>query len=253
MTGASAPVCARATPSGCTAWSRAGPAADVELVPVIDIDHSPIEPPFELTSARGSARLESCAKVFREVPCWTGGDLRYTPRSSAPAHCVSRGTPQPAGAIRSTLSTATRSPNQPMAEPLLIACHGDIECRLLPELANRHGLITGATGTGKAVTLQTIADGFSAIGVPVFVADVKGDLTGITQTGTIGPSWRVSSMNAAFRSPCPRDARQHSGTSTASRGIRCARRSATWPAAALPHAGAERDAAGRAEPRVQGC
>ncbi|HKX94023.1 MAG TPA: helicase HerA-like domain-containing protein, partial [Methylibium sp.] len=72
-----------------------------------------------------------------------------------------------------------------MADPLLIAKHGDIECALLPALANRHGLITGATGTGKTITLQTLAESFSRIGVPVFMADVKGDLTGISQTGRI--------------------------------------------------------------------
>ncbi len=72
-----------------------------------------------------------------------------------------------------------------MAEPILVAKHGDTECHLLPALANRHGLITGATGTGKTVTLQTMAEGFSAIGVPVFMADVKGDLTGISQTGKL--------------------------------------------------------------------
>lgn len=54
---------------------------------------------------------------------------------------------------------------------------------LLPKLANRHGLITGATGTGKTVTLQVLAEAFSSIGTPVFMADVKGDLTGISQAG----------------------------------------------------------------------
>jgi len=73
-----------------------------------------------------------------------------------------------------------------MAEPLLIAKHDTIECHLLPSLANRHGLITGATGTGKTVTLQTLAENFSRIGVPVFMADVKGDLTGASQPGKIG-------------------------------------------------------------------
>ncbi len=73
-----------------------------------------------------------------------------------------------------------------MAEPLLIARNASIECLLLPGMANRHGLITGATGTGKTVTLQTLAEGFSKIGVPVFMADVKGDLTGISQAGHIG-------------------------------------------------------------------
>jgi DNA helicase HerA-like ATPase len=58
---------------------------------------------------------------------------------------------------------------------------------LLPALANRHGLIAGATGTGKTVTLQVMAESFSAIGVPVFMADVKGDLTGIARPGTASP------------------------------------------------------------------
>ena len=72
-----------------------------------------------------------------------------------------------------------------MAEPLLIAKNSSAQCELLPALANRHGLITGATGTGKTVTLQTLAENFSKIGVPVFMADVKGDLTGISQAGTL--------------------------------------------------------------------
>ncbi|MFG6461985.1 helicase HerA-like domain-containing protein [Roseateles sp. DXS20W] len=70
-----------------------------------------------------------------------------------------------------------------MTDPILLARHGDIECLLLPALANRHGLITGATGTGKTISLQTLAENFSRIGVPVFMADVKGDLTGISQAG----------------------------------------------------------------------
>ncbi len=73
-----------------------------------------------------------------------------------------------------------------MAEPILIAKHDKTECFLLPALANRHGLITGATGTGKTITLQTLAESFSQRGVPVFMADVKGDLTGISQAGKIG-------------------------------------------------------------------
>lgn len=70
-----------------------------------------------------------------------------------------------------------------MAEPILIAKHDKAEAHLMPALANRHGLITGATGTGKTITLQTLAENFSRIGVPVFMADVKGDLTGISQAG----------------------------------------------------------------------
>ena len=73
-----------------------------------------------------------------------------------------------------------------MSQPLLIAKNASTVCELLPALANRHGLITGATGTGKTVTLQTLAENLSRIGVPVFMADVKGDLTGISQAGKIG-------------------------------------------------------------------
>ena len=74
-----------------------------------------------------------------------------------------------------------------MPDPILVAQHGSVECHLLPALANRHGLITGATGTGKTITLQTMAENFSKLGVPVFMADVKGDLTGISQAGTLSP------------------------------------------------------------------
>jgi DNA helicase HerA-like ATPase len=74
-----------------------------------------------------------------------------------------------------------------MPDPILVAKHGDIECHLLPGLANRHGLITGATGTGKTITLQTLAENLSKLGVPVFMADVKGDLTGISQQGALPP------------------------------------------------------------------
>jgi DNA helicase HerA-like ATPase len=70
-----------------------------------------------------------------------------------------------------------------MASPLLVAKNDKIELCLLPGLANRHGLITGATGTGKTVTLQALAHGLSAIGVPVFMADVKGDLSGLAKPG----------------------------------------------------------------------
>ncbi|MGH8660514.1 MAG: helicase HerA-like domain-containing protein, partial [Burkholderiales bacterium] len=71
-----------------------------------------------------------------------------------------------------------------MPEPLLIAKAGS-DLHLLPQCANRHGLIAGATGTGKTVTLQRIAEGLSRIGVPVFMADVKGDLAGQSQPGEL--------------------------------------------------------------------
>jgi hypothetical protein len=70
-----------------------------------------------------------------------------------------------------------------MTRPLPIAKAGDAEISLLPALANRHGLITGATGTGKTVTLQRLAEQFASIGVPVFMADVKGDLSGLGAAG----------------------------------------------------------------------
>src|SRR5213075_1220229 len=70
---------------------------------------------------------------------------------------------------------------------------------LLPALANRHGLITGATGTGKSVTLQTLAERFSSIGVPVFMADVKGDLSGIAKAG--GANAKVEARRKLLKLP----------------------------------------------------
>lgn len=90
-----------------------------------------------------------------------------------------------------------------MADPLLIARHGTTECFLLPNLTNRHGLITGATGTGKTVTLQTLAEQLSGIGVPVFMADVKGDLTGISQAGRIGDKLAATLKERGIEAPAP--------------------------------------------------
>src|ERR1700757_4362683 len=73
-----------------------------------------------------------------------------------------------------------------MTEPLLIA-KSTTDLYLLPGMGNRHGLVAGATGTGKTVTLQVMAEAFSRIGVPVFAADVKGDLSGISQPGKDNP------------------------------------------------------------------
>lgn len=97
-----------------------------------------------------------------------------------------------------------------MAEPLIVARHKLTDLGLLPALANRHGLITGATGTGKTITLQVLAERFSAIGVPVFMADVKGDLSGLSAPGvesakfkqrldTLGISdWSAAKFPASF-------------------------------------------------------
>ncbi|WP_153114879.1 helicase HerA-like domain-containing protein [Rhodocyclus tenuis] len=90
-----------------------------------------------------------------------------------------------------------------MAAPLEIARHADTPLTLLPALANRHGLITGATGTGKTITLQVMAERLSAIGVPVFMADVKGDLSGLAASGTLSPKLaaRLESLGVADFSP----------------------------------------------------
>src|SRR5437762_11983872 len=73
-----------------------------------------------------------------------------------------------------------------MSEPILVAGANE-EIFLLPKMANRHGLIGGDTDTGKTVTLQTLAENFSARGVPVFMADVKADLAGLSQPGGNNP------------------------------------------------------------------
>ena len=86
-----------------------------------------------------------------------------------------------------------------MANPYLVAKTTDTnaDVNLLPKLANRHGLITGATGTGKTVSLQVLAEGFSRLGVPCFMADVKGDLTGLSQAG--GGNQRVTDRVAMLK------------------------------------------------------
>jgi len=73
-----------------------------------------------------------------------------------------------------------------MSDPILVAKNGN-DSYLLPRMANRHGLIAGATGTGKTVTLQKLAESFSQRGTPVFLADVKGDLSGLSQAGGQNP------------------------------------------------------------------
>jgi DNA helicase HerA-like ATPase len=77
-----------------------------------------------------------------------------------------------------------------MPKSLVIAKNKDLELALLPQLANRHGCITGATGTGKTVTLQVLAQALSDSGVPVFMADVKGDLSGMAKAGSLTPKMK---------------------------------------------------------------
>src|SRR5690606_8745271 len=88
-----------------------------------------------------------------------------------------------------------------MSAPLTIARNERVELALLPSMSNRHGLITGATGTGKTVTLQVMAERFSSIGVPVFAADVKGDLAGISQPGQLSPKLQERLERLGFETP----------------------------------------------------
>jgi hypothetical protein len=75
-----------------------------------------------------------------------------------------------------------------MSEPFIVARTAEgRELSFNPGMGNRHGLVTGATGTGKTVSLQVLADHFSQLGVPVFLADVKGDLSGVAAAGSVSP------------------------------------------------------------------
>jgi hypothetical protein len=114
-----------------------------------------------------------------------------------------------------------------VTDPILLG-KGESLQFLLPAYGNRHGLVTGATGTGKTVTLQILAEGFSRIGVPVFLADVKGDLAGLGS-----PSRRIrKSTNACRKSASPilrrPPGRWSSGTCSARAATRCARRYPRW-------------------------
>ena len=77
-----------------------------------------------------------------------------------------------------------------MTDPLFIGLSDqDAPQSLVLKRANRHGLIAGATGTGKTVTLQGLAEGFARAGVPVFLADVKGDIAGMAKSGSEAAGW----------------------------------------------------------------
>ena len=137
--------------------------------------------------------------------------------------------------------------------PLLIA-YSKTPQYLLSQMANRHGLVAGATGTGKTVTLQVMAEAFSRIGVPVFAADVKGDLSGISQPGKDSPkiAERVKKTEARGLQArrLARDVLgrlRRTGTSRAHDGLR------NGSAAVQPAAQPERHADGRAVAGVQDC
>lgn len=119
-----------------------------------------------------------------------------------------------------------------MSEGILVA-KGTQDLSVVPKMANRHGLIAGATGTGKTVTLQTMAEGFSRIGVPVFMADVKGDLAGISQPGGNNPNVvdRAKKLGLPLT---PQAMRLFSGTYSASRDIPYAPPSVRWARCCSP-------------------
>ena len=90
-----------------------------------------------------------------------------------------------------------------MPNQLLIARNITTDCHILMGMANRHGLITGATGTGKTVSLQTLAEIFSNQGVPVFMADIKGDLVGISQAGRLSDKVKGILKERQLDEPAP--------------------------------------------------
>src|SRR6516164_2398817 len=113
-------------------------------------------------------------------------ELSETPESTVFVRPASPGSIKITGAGhggRKTSRSSVVGASTNMTEPLLIA-RSNRSLYLLPQMANRHGLVAGATGTGKTVTLQVMAEAFSRIGVPVFAADIKGDLSGIGEPGT---------------------------------------------------------------------
>ena len=126
-----------------------------------------------------------------------------------------------------------------MAEPILVAQSKE-QIFLLPKMANRHGLIAGATGTGKTVTLQTLAESFSARGVAVFMADVKGDLAGLSQPGANNPKVLERARELKIENfsgeACPvvfwdvfgEQGSEERGVGKESRGILCALRFRRW-------------------------
>ncbi len=93
--------------------------------------------------------------------------------------------------------------NSHMQSSILLG-KGTQEIRLSARMANRHGLVAGATGTGKTVTLRVLAEGFSRLGVPVFMADVKGDLSGMAMPGDDNPKFqeRASELGVPDYRPC---------------------------------------------------
>ena len=99
----------------------------------------------------------------------------------------------------------------------LYIAKGENPLYLLPQMANRHGLITGATGTGKTVTLKVIAESFSAIGTPVFLTDIKGTWPACALPGSAMSSWRSGSVPWDLVISTTRLSRSNTGMFLASR------------------------------------
>ncbi len=89
-------------------------------------------------------------------------------------------------------------------ESSILLGKGTHEVRLSARMANRHGLVAGATGTGKTVTLRVMAEGFSRLGVPVFMADVKGDLSGMAESGGENPKFQDRAREVGVTDYAPR-------------------------------------------------
>ena len=112
--------------------------------------------------------------------------------------------------------------------PGIFVGKGKNRLQLLLPLANRHGLIAGATGTGKTATLRVLAEGFSAAGVPVFVADVKGDIAGMSKPGEANPKIAERAKKLGVAEFTYRGLPRSSGIFTGRTAIRSAPPSRTW-------------------------
>ena len=113
------------------------------------------------------------------------------------------------------------------AEPVPIA-KGAKTVYMLPGMANRHGLIAGATGTGKTTTLRVLAENFSSMGVPVFMADIKGDLSGMVKPGGDNPKIVEGLLSWDFRAFFRKAIRSRSGMSMVKPAFRSGRRYRRW-------------------------
>ena len=166
-----------------------------------------------------------------------GQTVTATPAASAAQSAVPAAGPVTVSAAAKTVTSGEAQPNPagaagappPSPKDGVLVAKGQNEIFLLPRMANRHGMVAGATGTGKTVSIHSVAERFSEIGVPVFLADVKGDLAG-NQPGRRrqrqGHGASSAARSTEFRVPAR--FRSCSGTCMASRATRCARPFRRW-------------------------